>query len=202
MRSATLIETCSVSRPGVEPGPGPSESPVRSATPSGRYIRADDWIRTSIDPVYKTAASLFGHVGKHEREESNPVRRLWRLPALPGAHSCIGPRPCDRGPWRNDYSRSVTFQYASLTNFDQLSIRTLVVRVQRLPRRPDRLLAQPHPRLLRRPVGLPLVAGHARQHAVLPARHTTLRHAARRGRSSAPRCPAGHRSIGRCSGPA
>ena len=60
-------------------------------------------------------------------------------------------------------------------NFDQLSIRTLVVRVERLPRRPDRLLAQAHPRLLRRPVGLPLVAGHARQHAVLPARHTTLR---------------------------
>ena len=27
--------------------------------------------------------------------------------------------------WRNDYSRSVTFQYASLMNFDQLSIRML-----------------------------------------------------------------------------
>ena len=27
--------------------------------------------------------------------------------------------------WRNNYSRSVTFQYASLMNFDQLSIRTL-----------------------------------------------------------------------------
>jgi hypothetical protein len=26
--------------------------------------------------------------------------------------------------WRNNYSRSVTFQYASLTNFDQLAIRT------------------------------------------------------------------------------
>ena len=29
------------------------------------------------------------------------------------------------GPWRNNYSFSVTFQYASLMNFDQLSIRTL-----------------------------------------------------------------------------
>lgn len=26
--------------------------------------------------------------GQHEREESNPVKQLWRLPALPGAHSC------------------------------------------------------------------------------------------------------------------
>jgi hypothetical protein len=25
---------------------------------------------------------------RHEREESNPVRQFWRLPALPGAHSC------------------------------------------------------------------------------------------------------------------
>jgi hypothetical protein len=25
---------------------------------------------------------------KHEREESNPVKQFWRLPALPGAHSC------------------------------------------------------------------------------------------------------------------
>ena len=28
-----------------------------------------------------------GH--EHEREESNPVKQFWRLPALPGAHSCI-----------------------------------------------------------------------------------------------------------------
>src|SRR5262249_33458539 len=31
--------------------------------------------------------SQSSHVGKHEREESNPVRQLWRLTALPGAHS-------------------------------------------------------------------------------------------------------------------
>ena len=152
---------------------------MRSATPSGHTHQSRRLDLHQHRAVYKTAAFLFGHVGnKQEREESNPVGRLWRPLPLPGAHSCIGPRPCDRGPWRNNYSRSVTFQYASLTNFDQLSIRTLVVRVQRLPRRPDRLLAQLHPRLLRRAVGLPLVAGHAGQHAVLPARHTTLRHAA------------------------
>ena len=33
--------------------------------------------------------------------------------------------PKDRRHWRNNYSRSVTFQYASLMNFDQLAIRTL-----------------------------------------------------------------------------
>ena len=175
---------------------------MRSVTPS-RHISVPTWSRTRTralgEPcairytigtihnqsrrldshqhhaVYKTAALLFGHVGISRSAGVEPRARLWRPLALPGAHSCIGPRPCDRGPWRNNYSRSVTFQYASLTNFDQLSIRTLVVRVQRLPRRPDRLLAQLHPRLLRRPVGLPLVAGHAGQHAVLPARHTTLR---------------------------
>ena len=25
---------------------------------------------------------------EHEREELNPVKQFWRLPALPGAHSC------------------------------------------------------------------------------------------------------------------
>jgi len=25
---------------------------------------------------------------RHEREELNPVEQFWRLPALPGAHSC------------------------------------------------------------------------------------------------------------------
>ena len=33
------------------------------------------------------SATPSGH--KHEREELNPVKQFWRLPALPGAHSCI-----------------------------------------------------------------------------------------------------------------
>ena len=32
------------------------------------------------------SATPSGH--EHEREESNPVEQFWRLPALPGAHSC------------------------------------------------------------------------------------------------------------------
>ncbi len=39
------------------------------------------------------------HVGKQECEDLNPVGRFWRPLPLPGGHSCIGPRPCDRGPW-------------------------------------------------------------------------------------------------------
>ncbi len=42
--------------------------------------------------------SQSSHVGKHEREESNPVRQGWNLPALPGEHSCLGARPCGREP--------------------------------------------------------------------------------------------------------
>ena len=45
-----------ISRPGVEPGPGPSEGPMRSATPSGsNSSRADDWIRTSINRFTRQA---------------------------------------------------------------------------------------------------------------------------------------------------
>src|ERR1700733_200539 len=45
-------------------------------------------------PVYKTGAFLFRATSalndsiKHEREDLNPVGRLWRPPALPGARSC------------------------------------------------------------------------------------------------------------------
>ncbi len=60
-----------VSRPGFEPGPGPSESPMQSATPSGR----------------------------HECKDSNPVGQFWRLTALPGAHSSSGcPRGIEPPP--------------------------------------------------------------------------------------------------------
>ena len=46
-----------ISRLGIEPGPGPSEGPMRSATPSGQNSpsRADDWIRTSIDRFTRPA---------------------------------------------------------------------------------------------------------------------------------------------------
>jgi hypothetical protein len=37
------------------------------------------------------SATPSGH--EHEREELNPVKQFWRLPALPGAHSCMLPIP-------------------------------------------------------------------------------------------------------------
>ena len=74
---------------------------MRSATPSGRIIRSRRLDLHQHRPVYRTGASLFGHVGfssfKHEREESNPVRRFWRPSALPGARSCIAPGLAGRG---------------------------------------------------------------------------------------------------------
>ena len=62
---------------------------------------------------------------KHEREESNPVCQFWRLAALPGAHSCEkSSRQLEPGAIGVNYFASSTFQYASLMNFDQLSMRT------------------------------------------------------------------------------
>jgi hypothetical protein len=57
---------------------------------------------------------------KHEREDSNPIGQFWRLPALPGARSHM---PTSWGLGGGRHSSSSTFQYASLTNLDQLSIR-------------------------------------------------------------------------------
>lgn len=63
---------------------------MRSLAPSRRVDQSRRLDLHQHRAVYRTAASLFGHVGKYEREESNPVRQGWNLPALPGAHSCMG----------------------------------------------------------------------------------------------------------------
>lgn len=103
--------------PGIEPEPGPSESPVQSATSKNvrRPIgRAKD-IRDSLhlqEPITGFAPACFpkeneqgqdgrlsqsSHVGsQHEREDSNPIQRLWRPPALPGARSCKAAEPSEK----------------------------------------------------------------------------------------------------------
>ena len=100
---------------------------MRPATPSGRIFRADDWICTSMERF--TGPPPFSieprRQLKQECKDLNPVGRLWRPLPLPGGHSCNWPQSHDQGLWRNNYSFSVTFQYASLMNFDQLSIRML-----------------------------------------------------------------------------
>ena len=55
-----------------------------------RDMRADDWICTSMNRFTRPVPfSVEPRRQKHEREESNPVQQFWRLPALPGAHSCM-----------------------------------------------------------------------------------------------------------------
>ena len=88
-------------------------------------FRADDWIRTSmerftrpppfsIEPRRQAGVQGFEPCGAALEAASSPRRTL-----------LYRPRPCDRGHRRVNYSFSVTFQYASLMNFDQLSIRML-----------------------------------------------------------------------------
>ena len=94
--------------------------PCLSATLTDHSLRADDWIRTSIKrcvigtltrpPPFSVEPRR--HLpSKHEREESNPVRQLWRLAALPGAHSSSrrGPGPV-KARSRTHQSSSSTFQ--------------------------------------------------------------------------------------------
>ncbi len=106
-----------IPRPGVEPEPAASKTAVPSATLAGNApARSRTWsttfggsranpshsggsgqVRSSRrpesnrhEPVYRTGASPFGHIGgwKQGCKDSNPVREFWRLAALPGAHPC------------------------------------------------------------------------------------------------------------------
>jgi hypothetical protein len=63
---------------------------VRSGTLAGcvnQYPDLDLNQGLDLRRVQCKSATPSGH--EHEREESNPVEQFWRLPALPGAHSCI-----------------------------------------------------------------------------------------------------------------
>jgi hypothetical protein len=98
---------------------------MQSATPSG--FKPSQEPTTGFAPasagLQNRSLSQSSHVGKHECEESNPVGRFWRPLALPGAHSCKAHGNKPRG--QLSYFSSGTFQYVSLINFDQLSVRTL-----------------------------------------------------------------------------
>lgn len=110
--SSTPAGHHSISRPGIEPGPGPSESPMQSATskdvrrPKGRVKDIRGSLRLQ-EPTTGFAPACFrlqdgrlsqsSHVGsQHEREDSNPIQRLWRPPALPGARSCKAAEPFEK----------------------------------------------------------------------------------------------------------
>ena len=137
-----------VSRPGLEPGSGPSEGPMLSTTPSG-HVSIPTWSRTRTwtlggsravrytigtqEPTTGLAPASAGSQDrrlavrprrrKHGCEESNLTGRFWRPPA-PQTHTRVGLPAVQPGAVLVIYFSSSTFQYASLTNFDQLSIRT------------------------------------------------------------------------------
>jgi hypothetical protein len=90
---------------------------VRSVTLPGHKSRRLDLHQHH--PVYKTGASLFGHVGSiGTRGEGLGART--RFPECRDAFLVPSPQP----PVPSFYFSSSTFQYASLMNFVQLSIRT------------------------------------------------------------------------------
>ena len=96
---------------------------MRSATPSGQ-TRADDWICTSImrftGPPPSSIEPRRQQAGVQGFE---PCRAALETASAPRRPLLSVPGLATGDHWRNNYSRSVTFQYASLMNFDQLSIR-------------------------------------------------------------------------------
>ena len=74
--------------------------------------------------VYKTAAFLNRATSATQAgvQGFEPCRAALEAASSPRRTLLYWPRPCDRGHRRVNYSRSVTFQYASLMNFDHLSI--------------------------------------------------------------------------------
>ena len=140
--------------------------------------------------------SQSSHVGwsSTSARSRKSVRQFWRLAALPGAHSCRvkSSRRLEPGAivflLLRQFNVPVRLADELRPAFDP----QLVSRVQRVPRRLDRLLAQSHSGLLGRAVGLPLVARQAGQHAVVPPRLTALgpRHDVVDRQFLAPRLPA------------
>jgi len=115
-KSAVLVHhtrKAQVARPGIEPGLRASEALVRSGTLTGQVFQYLDlesnqdlnFRKVPCGPLHyrdmepttgfapasaglqNRRLSMSSHVGKHEREDLNPVRQFWRLAALPGAHS-------------------------------------------------------------------------------------------------------------------
>ena len=81
-------------RRGVEPRLAVSRTAVRSGILAGcvnQYPDLDLNQDLDLRRVQCKSSTPSGH--EHEREESNPVEQFWRLPALPGAHSCIAAFP-------------------------------------------------------------------------------------------------------------
>ena len=92
---------------------------MRSVTPSGHESRRLDL--HEHHPVYKTGALLFGHVGTSTSARSRTPYSRFGSCLLSQEHTRVGLPTNQPGAVIVNYFPSSTFQYASLTNFDQLS---------------------------------------------------------------------------------
>ncbi len=148
--------------------------------------------------------SQSSHVGivrnQHEREDSNPMRRLWRPLALPGAHSCEAQEPLLLSLVDITFQLHIPVRLADKLRpaFDPHGVSG----VQRLPQRTNRRMAHLQTGLLWRAVGLALVATSRTPARSFPRSKCRPASAAPRGRSSVRRRPAARRNTGRSSGPA
>ena len=98
--------------------------PMRSATPSGHQSRRLD-LHQHRSGLQDRRLSQFGHVGASTSARIRTPSGGFGDCLLSQEHTRVrppGPSPVGDS---THYFSSATFQYASLTNFDQLSIRTL-----------------------------------------------------------------------------
>ncbi len=115
-----------VSRPGVEPGPRPSESRMQSATPSGQMIVSEP--TTGFAPVWAALSSK--PLARPEPFSVEPRRQFCCSARARGVEprttvleAVCSPRSTPVWGWlrpcqRHGYASGVTFQCASLTKFD------------------------------------------------------------------------------------
>ena len=98
---------------------------MRSATPSGQTHQSRRLDLHQHDAVYRTAAFLNRATSASRSARSRTPLGGFGDRFLSQEDTPVSaPGLAARGLWRNNYSRSVTFQYTSLMNFDQLAIRT------------------------------------------------------------------------------
>ncbi len=141
----------SVPRPGLEPGPGPSQGPMLSTTPPGSVVSIPPWNRTRTKTLGESRAIHYTSGTQEPTTGFAPASiRLQGAAFLCRATSAVSTSARSRTPYNRFgscllsqehtrvgkcsqpggreqgyfYFSSSTFQYAWLTNFDQLSIRT------------------------------------------------------------------------------
>ncbi len=123
--SVTLARHPSVARSGVEPGPTASEADMLSGTPTGHVVSIPTWTRIRTKTLGGSCAIRYT-IGTQEPTTGFAPASIRLQGGCLSVSSHVG--KCDPACGGREqlhvYFSSATFQYASLTNFDQLSIRT------------------------------------------------------------------------------